>query len=216
MDPWRDTEGERSDRWTNKTVAARFSGRLTHEHASPPGLARSPAPVFLPGPPIRHLLWRRLIGIRSEESAAAGLLSFPTAQELRSGAAPLEMMASSQEKAMSGVLWNAAALLDEMQLMGETQGAKKMINSELWHACAGPLVCLPQRGSLVYYFPRGTATPRPAPSTASSRAKRSRSSVSLSQHSSINSVPSMNSKISVQSNTLLVPNGKMGSQRSPI
>ena len=30
-----------------------------------------------------------------------------------------------------------------------------MINSELWHACAGPLVCLPQRGSLVYYFPQG-------------------------------------------------------------
>jgi len=34
-------------------------------------------------------------------------------------------------------------------------GAKKVINSELWHACAGPLVCLPQRGSLVYYFPQG-------------------------------------------------------------
>ena len=42
--------------------------------------------------------------------------------QLRSGAAPLEMMASSQEKATSGVLRNAAALLDEMQLMGETQG----------------------------------------------------------------------------------------------
>nr|AEV40929.1 putative auxin response factor [Oryza punctata] len=64
-------------------------------------------------------------------------------------------MASSQEKAKTGVLRNAAALLDEMQLMGETQGAKKVINSELWHACAGPLVCLPQRGSLVYYFPQG-------------------------------------------------------------
>ncbi|CAL5014329.1 unnamed protein product [Urochloa decumbens] len=64
-------------------------------------------------------------------------------------------MACSQEKATSGVLRNAAALLDEMQLMGETQGAKKVINSELWHACAGPLVCLPQRGSLVYYFPQG-------------------------------------------------------------
>ncbi|ONM12538.1 auxin response factor 11 isoform X1 [Zea mays] len=65
------------------------------------------------------------------------------------------MMTSSYEKATSGVLRNAAALLDEMQLMGETQGAKKVINSELWHACAGPLVCLPQRGSLVYYFPQG-------------------------------------------------------------
>ncbi|KAJ1260484.1 hypothetical protein BS78_10G236200 [Paspalum vaginatum] len=64
-------------------------------------------------------------------------------------------MASSQEKATSGVLRSAAALLDEMQLMGETHGAKKVINSELWHACAGPLVDLPQRGSLVYYFPQG-------------------------------------------------------------
>lgn len=66
-------------------------------------------------------------------------------------------MAASQEKPQPtfGVLRNAAALLDEMQLMGEAQGGKKVINSELWHACAGPLVCLPQRGSLVYYFPQG-------------------------------------------------------------
>lgn len=34
-------------------------------------------------------------------------------------------------------------------------GARKVINSELWHACAGPLVSLPQPGSLVYYFPQG-------------------------------------------------------------
>jgi len=34
-------------------------------------------------------------------------------------------------------------------------GARKTINSELWHACAGPLVSLPQLGSLVYYFPQG-------------------------------------------------------------
>ncbi|XP_048553455.1 auxin response factor 11-like [Triticum urartu] len=70
------------------------------------------------------------------------------------------MAAASQEKQQQqlptfGVLRNAAALLDEMQLMGEAQGAKKVINSELWHACAGPLVCLPQRGSLLYYFPQG-------------------------------------------------------------
>ncbi|KAF9602634.1 hypothetical protein IFM89_030522 [Coptis chinensis] len=34
-------------------------------------------------------------------------------------------------------------------------GTRKSINSELWHACAGPLVSLPQVGSLVYYFPQG-------------------------------------------------------------
>ncbi|VFQ70439.1 unnamed protein product [Cuscuta campestris] len=31
----------------------------------------------------------------------------------------------------------------------------KCLNSELWHACAGPLVSLPQAGSRVVYFPQG-------------------------------------------------------------
>ncbi|XP_073010284.1 auxin response factor 19-like isoform X1 [Typha latifolia] len=35
------------------------------------------------------------------------------------------------------------------------EGEKKTINSELWHACAGPLVTLPPVGSLVVYFPQG-------------------------------------------------------------
>eukprot|EP01018_Ginkgo_biloba_P020024 Gb_10929 [translate_table: standard] len=35
------------------------------------------------------------------------------------------------------------------------KGERKSINSELWHACAGPLVSLPPVGSLVYYFPQG-------------------------------------------------------------
>ncbi|OIV97342.1 hypothetical protein TanjilG_07094 [Lupinus angustifolius] len=34
-------------------------------------------------------------------------------------------------------------------------GERKRINSELWHACAGPLVSLPPVGSLVVYFPQG-------------------------------------------------------------
>lgn len=34
-------------------------------------------------------------------------------------------------------------------------GERKAINSELWHACAGPLVSLPPVGSLVVYFPQG-------------------------------------------------------------
>ncbi|GMH03248.1 hypothetical protein Nepgr_005087 [Nepenthes gracilis] len=49
-------------------------------------------------------------------------------------------------------------LLEEMKLLKEMQGQSgvpKHINSELWHACAGPLVSLPQVGSLVYYFPQG-------------------------------------------------------------
>ncbi|CAA0821060.1 Auxin response factor 8 [Striga hermonthica] len=35
------------------------------------------------------------------------------------------------------------------------EGDKKCLNSELWHACAGPLVSLPLVGSRVVYFPQG-------------------------------------------------------------
>lgn len=53
---------------------------------------------------------------------------------------------------------HTTCLLEDMKLLKEMQdhsGARKAINSELWHACAGPLVSLPQLGSLVYYFPQG-------------------------------------------------------------
>lgn len=49
-------------------------------------------------------------------------------------------------------------LFEEMKLLKEIQDhsvIRRPINSELWHACAGPLVNLPQVGSLVYYFPQG-------------------------------------------------------------
>ncbi|XP_022769144.1 auxin response factor 5-like isoform X2 [Durio zibethinus] len=66
-----------------------------------------------------------------------------------------------EEKIKTGALVNGGAqatLLEEMKLLKEMQdqsGTRKAINSELWHACAGPLVFLPQVGSLVYYFPQG-------------------------------------------------------------
>lgn len=34
-------------------------------------------------------------------------------------------------------------------------GEQRCLNSELWHACAGPLVSLPAVGSRVIYFPQG-------------------------------------------------------------
>ncbi|KAG8662582.1 hypothetical protein MANES_01G125000v8 [Manihot esculenta] len=37
----------------------------------------------------------------------------------------------------------------------QVRGEKKCLNSELWHACAGPLVSLPTVGSRVVYFPQG-------------------------------------------------------------
>ncbi|KAI3724774.1 hypothetical protein L1987_64539 [Smallanthus sonchifolius] len=40
-------------------------------------------------------------------------------------------------------------------ISASTEGARKVMNSELWHACAGPLASLPPAGSLVVYFPQG-------------------------------------------------------------
>nr|CAD1820621.1 unnamed protein product [Ananas comosus var. bracteatus] len=67
-------------------------------------------------------------------------------------------MCSTLEQGKSACLSSAAPVLDEMKLLAEAQcktGAKNVIHSELWHACAGPLVSLPPPGSLVYYFPQG-------------------------------------------------------------
>ncbi|KVI07386.1 hypothetical protein Ccrd_014311 [Cynara cardunculus var. scolymus] len=55
-------------------------------------------------------------------------------------------------------LRSSSSVSSEMKLLMEMQdhcGVKRAINSELWHACAGPLITLPQVGSLVYYFPQG-------------------------------------------------------------
>ncbi|XWS12316.1 hypothetical protein CRYUN_Cryun37aG0079300 [Craigia yunnanensis] len=41
------------------------------------------------------------------------------------------------------------------QTQEDISGEKRVLNSELWHACAGPLVSLPPVGSRVVYFPQG-------------------------------------------------------------
>ncbi|XP_071711158.1 auxin response factor 5-like [Rutidosis leptorrhynchoides] len=62
-------------------------------------------------------------------------------------------MSMIEEKTGVQSLVEGVNLLKEMQ---DHCGVKKpIINSELWHACAGPLVTIPQIGSLVYYFPQG-------------------------------------------------------------
>ncbi|KAL2894775.1 Auxin response factor 5 [Bienertia sinuspersici] len=86
-------------------------------------------------------------------------------------------MASVEEKVNNGGVGSGGppppTLLEEMKLLKEMQdhsGTRKPLNSELWHACAGPLVTLPQVGSLIYYFPQGhieqvaISTKRPATS----------------------------------------------------
>ncbi|KAF6161241.1 hypothetical protein GIB67_009128 [Kingdonia uniflora] len=60
-----------------------------------------------------------------------------------------------EEKGKTGV---ESTLFEEMKSLKEVHdhsGGKKTLNSELWHACAGPLVSLPQVTGLVYYFPQG-------------------------------------------------------------
>lgn len=34
-------------------------------------------------------------------------------------------------------------------------GEKDDLHAELWHACAGPSVCVPRAGEKVLYFPQG-------------------------------------------------------------
>ncbi|KAL6524778.1 hypothetical protein OROMI_030371 [Orobanche minor] len=69
-------------------------------------------------------------------------------------------MASVEEKLKPGGFVNGGQcnILEGMKLLKEMNdhtGVRKQINSGLWHACAGPLVTLPQVGGLVYYFPQG-------------------------------------------------------------
>ncbi|KAF6140456.1 hypothetical protein GIB67_014379 [Kingdonia uniflora] len=46
-------------------------------------------------------------------------------------------------------------LMPPTQMVRKGKWGKEDLNSELWHACAGPLVSLPQVAGLVYYFPQG-------------------------------------------------------------
>jgi hypothetical protein len=52
-------------------------------------------------------------------------------------------------------IWDAAPCNNWLSVSICKAGDKKPINSELWHACAGPLVSMPPVGSLVVYFPQG-------------------------------------------------------------
>ncbi|KAG8095265.1 hypothetical protein GUJ93_ZPchr0012g21826 [Zizania palustris] len=65
---------------------------------------------------------------------------------------------TQQQPASSSVATTTSAMAASAAAVGSgCEGEKKApaINSELWHACAGPLVSLPPAGSLVVYFPQG-------------------------------------------------------------
>ncbi|KAG8069833.1 hypothetical protein GUJ93_ZPchr0006g45619 [Zizania palustris] len=50
---------------------------------------------------------------------------------------------------------SASVALPDQPASPEVAEEQKCLNSELWHACAGPLVSLPAVGSRVVYFPQG-------------------------------------------------------------
>ncbi|KAL3596724.1 hypothetical protein D5086_008361 [Populus alba] len=65
---------------------------------------------------------------------------------------------SESEKRSGGVFLLDWKMIIIIRLGGQQagqEGEKKCLNSELWHACAGPLVSLPTAGSRVVYFPQG-------------------------------------------------------------
>jgi hypothetical protein len=67
------------------------------------------------------------------------------------------MLVFSAEFGGKGVSFFLRLLMLPLVWLAVCAGEKKppVINSELWHACAGPLVSLPPAGSLVVYFPQG-------------------------------------------------------------
>uniref|UniRef100_A0A0D9WTU4 Auxin response factor n=1 Tax=Leersia perrieri TaxID=77586 RepID=A0A0D9WTU4_9ORYZ len=68
---------------------------------------------------------------------------------------PQQQPASSPATATTSAMAAAAAAAPAVGNGGEGEKKAPAINSELWHACAGPLVSLPPAGSLVVYFPQG-------------------------------------------------------------
>ena len=58
------------------------------------------------------------------------------------------------ETPSSGSLSPSSSLASVLSASG-APGSSSSVCLELWHACAGPLISLPKRGSVVVYFPQG-------------------------------------------------------------
>lgn len=50
---------------------------------------------------------------------------------------------------------SSSASASASTVCGSLLSAASSVCLELWHACAGPLISLPKKGSLVVYFPQG-------------------------------------------------------------
>uniref|UniRef100_A0A804M1L8 [RNA-polymerase]-subunit kinase n=1 Tax=Zea mays TaxID=4577 RepID=A0A804M1L8_MAIZE len=74
---------------------------------------------------------------------------------------PPDIAAARPQQALNGKLALPRGNLDAPLASAPRQASppprqsrqKKCLNSELWHACAGPLICLPTVGTCIVYFP---------------------------------------------------------------
>jgi auxin response factor len=72
-----------------------------------------------------------------------GLIDLNTTEEDET---PYSAISSSSSSSHSGISTSASAMVVPLQTS---------VCLELWHACAGPLISLPKKGSIVVYVPQG-------------------------------------------------------------
>jgi len=65
---------------------------------------------------------------------------------------PYSAISSSSSSSHSGISTSASAAMVVPPPLPPPQGS---VCLELWHACAGPLISLPKKGSIVVYVPQG-------------------------------------------------------------
>uniref|UniRef100_A0A1J3J6E5 Auxin response factor n=1 Tax=Noccaea caerulescens TaxID=107243 RepID=A0A1J3J6E5_NOCCA len=59
------------------------------------------------------------------------------------------------EKGRLGVSPSSSSSCSSGSSSSSSTASASSIYSELWHACAGPLTCLPKKGNVIVYFPQG-------------------------------------------------------------
>lgn len=59
------------------------------------------------------------------------------------------------EKRRLGISPSSSSSCSSGSSSSSSTASASSIYSELWHACAGPLTCLPKKGNVIVYFPQG-------------------------------------------------------------
>lgn len=68
---------------------------------------------------------------------------------------PYSAISSSSSSTHSGISTSASAMVLPPPASPPPPPAQGSVCLELWHACAGPLISLPKKGSIVVYVPQG-------------------------------------------------------------